>query len=141
MIICRHQSVDSGMLAQIVTIPHIQAGIAMSAGNSAGYDTIAHSQGLSCRIHCDILAHLNDLAAAFMSQYNRDQAEGIILVLMDVGTADTAALYLDQHLVIADLRNIKLLDLGITIFCAGAAEAAGACFFSFISARTCATIF
>ena len=85
----------------------------MSAGNRAGDDPIAYGQGLTRRVHGDVLAHLHDDAAALVSQYHGNQTEGIVLVLVNVGTADSAAFYLHQHLIVGDLRDIELLDLNL----------------------------
>ena len=113
MIVFGHQAIDAGIFAQIIAVAHVQAGIAMSAGNGAGHDAVSYCQRLTRGVHGDILTHLHNHTAALMSQHDRDETKRIVLILMNVRTADTAAFYLHKHLVIADLRDVKLLNLNL----------------------------
>ena len=61
--------------------------------------------------------NFNDLARTLVTELNGNVAEGGALVLVNVGSADTCLLNLYKHLVVADFRNGKLIDVNFLCAC------------------------
>ena len=87
----------------------------MAAGLQAGDDLVPHVQGLAGVVLSHVFAQLHDGASALVAQLDGDVAEGVALVLVDVGAADAAALHPHQHLVVVDLGQGQLPDIDLLL--------------------------
>lgn len=54
-----------------------------------------------------------------MSELDGDVAEGVALVFVDVGSANAAALHVDEYFVIIDFRNRELVHFNLLDPCQG----------------------
>ncbi len=93
----------------LVQVVHGNIGIVLK--DHTGHYLIPDFQVFARAVLFNVLTHLYDFAGSFMPQGNGNQAERISLELMGIGTADAAALYLYQNVVIANLRHGKFLNI------------------------------
>ena len=109
-IVVGEKSVDiSSADILLVEVEHRDVGIVLE--NHAGDDLIADMKRLSGRVDGDVLSHFDDLAGSLVTECDRDETKGIALEFMRIGSADSAALDLDEYVVVAERRYRIFLDL------------------------------
>ena len=83
----------------------------------AGDDLVADLYRISGAVNLYILTDLYNLSGSLMSQSNRDQAEGIFLEFMLIGSADSGSLDSYEDIIVADLRDRELLHIIVLKCC------------------------
>ena len=68
-------------------------------------ELLTDAEGLARAILGDVFADLDDLARSLVTEDYGDEAEGVALELVCIGSADSTALNLYEHVIVADLGS------------------------------------
>ena len=111
--VVRDEAEDALLIAEVGVARMIAADSAFAALGDGGDDFIADLQRFACGIALDVLADGNNLAGAFVAENDRNVTERVALPLVNIGSADAAALDADENLIVADLGDGVFLDFNL----------------------------
>lgn len=105
------EAVDPKVVAEVSTQRVVFGDHADLAGlHDAGYDLVADIDGFADGVHDDFAADLNDFAGALVAEHVGGEAEGVVLVAVDVGSADAAGFDADEDFIRLNGAERELLD-------------------------------
>ncbi len=84
--------------------------------NHTRNDFIADLKIFTRAVFSDVLAHFDDFARSFVSEYYGDKSERISLEFVSVGAAYAATFYLYENVVVAEFGNLIFLKFESLFF-------------------------
>ena len=110
ILVLRHQTEDTLLVAQVGVTGMHTANVAFAAGDYRGNDLIADLQGLAGGVALDVLTKRNNLTGTLVAEDDGAHAEGVTLPLVHVSSAHARAFDLDQNVIVAELGNVNFLN-------------------------------
>ena len=105
------------LVAKVSICRLVTANEAFATADNRGNDFVANLDRISCSISLNIFTESNDFSCSLVSESYRDKSERVALPLVNVSSANSTALNLNENVVVANLRNRELLNLDLLRSC------------------------